>query len=60
MTDAFAGVGKPTVVIFDWGIGQALEGDEAGSEFPRDGMGLQFHPTGEFLLAVGGGNSGAA
>ena len=60
VTNAFAGVGKPTVVLFDWETGERLKVMQPAQNFQGTVWGLQFHPSGEFLLAVGGGSSGAA
>ena len=58
VTNAFAGVGKPTVLIFDWVTGQRIHLLTTKANFQGTVWGLQFHPSGSFLLGVGGGGSG--
>jgi WD40 repeat protein len=58
VSNAFAGVGKPAVVLFDWATGaprkQLLRPKE---EFQGTVWGVAFHPDG-FLVAAGGGTGG--
>jgi WD40 repeat protein len=59
VTNAFAGVGKPAVVVFDWRTGarrQLLR--PQGNTFQGTAWGVAFHPSG-FLAAAGGGSGGA-
>lgn len=58
VSNAFAGIGKPTVLIFDWVSGQRIHVLTPKGAFQGTVWGLQFHPSGSFLLAVGGGGSG--
>ena len=58
VTNAFAGLGKPTVLIFDWLTGQRLHLLNSKANFQGSVWGLQFHPSGSFLVGVGGGGSG--
>lgn len=58
VTNAFAGVGKPTVLIFDWVTGQKMHTLNTKGGFQGTIWGLQFHPTAPFLVGVGGGGSG--
>jgi WD40 repeat protein len=58
VSNAFAGVGKPAVVLFDWSSGtrkQLLGPKEA---FQGTAWGVAFHPSG-FVIGAGGGNGGA-
>jgi WD40 repeat protein len=57
VSNAFAGVGKPAVVLFDWATGarkQLLKPKEA---FQGTAWGVAFQPAG-WIVAVGGGNGG--
>jgi WD40 repeat protein len=56
VTNAFAGVGNPAVLLVDWKTGTAklLKTKEA---FQGTGWGGAFHPAG-FVLAAGGGGGG--
>ena len=57
VTNAFAGVGKPLIVLIDWFTGQ-----RKGMLRPKDAYqgvawGVVFHPGG-FIVGVGGGGGG--
>jgi WD40 repeat protein len=57
VSNAFAGVGKPAVALFDWATGarkQLLRPKEA---FQGTAWGVVFQPAG-WVVAVGGGNGG--
>lgn len=58
VSNAFAGVGNPIVLIFDWATGKStlLKTQEA---FQGTAWGVNFHPDG-FIVAAGGGRGGAA
>jgi WD40 repeat protein len=59
VTNAFAGIGKPAVVLFDWRTGtrrQLLR--PQANNFQGTAWGVGFHPSG-FIAGVGGGNGGA-
>ncbi|MDB5390497.1 MAG: hypothetical protein JWM11_6143 [Planctomycetaceae bacterium] len=58
VTNAFAGIGKPTVLIFDWLTGQRVHLLNPKSNFQGSVWALQFHPTQDFLIGAGGGGSG--
>lgn len=58
VTNAFAGVGKPTVLIFDWVTGQKIHLLNPKAGFQGSIWALQFHPSGSFLVGMGGGGSG--
>ena len=59
VTNAFAGIGKPTALLFDWTDGKRLHVMQPAGAFTGAVWGLQFDPTGEFLVGAGGGGSGA-
>jgi WD40 repeat protein len=57
VSNAFAGVGNPTVVVFDWSTGERKiqhlgKGDPRGTAW-----GVAFHPDG-FTIAASGGSGG--
>lgn len=57
VTNAFAGVGKPMVVVFDWDAGTAKVQMRPKDNFQGTMWGVAYHPEG-FVAAVGGGNGG--
>jgi hypothetical protein len=64
VSNAFAGIGKPLVLLFDWPPGDALPADKTPGRklqpkqnFQGTAWGVAFHPAG-FIAAVGGGNGG--
>lgn len=58
VTNAFAGVGKPAVVLFDWQTGQRRQVLRPQANFQGTAWGVVFHSSG-FLAAAGGGSGGA-
>jgi WD40 repeat protein len=58
VTNAFAGVGKPAVVLFDWQSGRRRQLLRPRTNFQGTAWGVGFHPAG-FLAAAGGGSGGA-
>ena len=58
VTNAFAGVGKPLVVVFDTATGQKKHALKPKEAFQGTAWGVHFHPAG-FVIGVGGGNGGA-
>ena len=56
VSNAFAGVGNPAVVVFDWKSGKAtsLKPKDA---FQGTAWGIDFHPAG-YVIAAGGGSGG--
>jgi WD40 repeat protein len=58
VTNAFAGIGKPGVVLFDWQTGTRRQLLRPQSNFQGTAWGVGFHRAG-FLAAAGGGNGGA-
>jgi WD40 repeat protein len=58
VTNAFAGVGKPAVVLFNWQTGQRAQVLRPQANFQGTAWGVDFHRDG-FLVAAGGGSGGA-
>lgn len=58
VTNAFAGIGDPVVVLFDWQTGQRRQLLRPRVAFRGTAWGVVFHPSG-FLVSAGGGNGGA-
>jgi len=58
VSNAFAGVGKPAVALFDWQTGQRTQVLRGPANFQGTAWGTLFHPTG-FVAAACGGNGGA-
>ncbi|MFN4261254.1 MAG: WD40 repeat domain-containing protein [Gemmataceae bacterium] len=58
VTNAFAGIGKPLVVLFDWQSGKHKHLMRPKTDFRGTCWGVKFHPSG-MLIAVGGGAGGA-
>jgi WD40 repeat protein len=58
VTNAFAGIGKPAIVVFNWQTGQRSIVLRPPQTFQGSAWGVNFHPTG-FVAAVGQGNGGA-
>lgn len=59
VSNAFAGIGVPAVVIFDWESGKQLKVLKPAVNFQGSIWGVRFHPSGEFLIGAGGGGAGA-
>jgi WD40 repeat protein len=57
VTNAFAGVGQPLVVLIDWHTGQRKALLKPKDAFQGVAWGIAFHPNG-FLVGVGGGGGG--
>lgn len=58
VTNAFAGIGKPLVLLYDWAGGKLKQSLKPKEAFQGTAWGVVFHPAG-FIAAVGGGNGGA-
>lgn len=58
VSNAFAGIGKPTVVTFDLATGNRLKVMLPKDNFDGTCWGVRFDPAGEFLVGVGGGGAG--
>jgi WD40 repeat protein len=59
VTNAFAGIGKPVIALFDWHTGARKELLRPKEDWTGVMWGVAFHPTG-FIVGVGGGSSGGA
>ena len=59
VTNAFAGIGTPLVVLFDWLTGQRKMFLRPEKDFRGVAWGVAFHPAG-FIIGAGGGGSGGA
>jgi hypothetical protein len=57
VTNAFAGVGKPVVVLFDWESGKVKQQLQPKENFQGTAWGVAFHREG-FLVGAGGGSGG--
>ncbi|WP_417381554.1 hypothetical protein [Gimesia sp.] len=58
VTNAFAGIGVPTVILFDWATGKRLAVMTPDDNFKGTCWGVRFHPENDFISAVGGNSSG--
>jgi WD40 repeat protein len=58
VSNAFAGVGKPLVVLFDWASGKRKQSLVPKEAFQGTAWGVAFHPSG-FVIGAGAGNGGA-
>jgi WD40 repeat protein len=58
VSNAFAGIGKPLVVLFDTATGQRKQLLRPKADFQGTCWGVVCHPEG-FLAGAGGGNGGA-
>ena len=56
VTNAFAGVGTPTVVVFDWETGQRLHVLTPKTKSNGPCWGMRWHRSGEFVVGAGGGS----
>ena len=59
VSNAFAGIGVPAVVLIDWESGKQLKVLKPKENFQGSVWGVRFHPSGEFLIGAGGGGAGA-
>jgi WD40 repeat protein len=57
VSNAFAGVGNPLVVLFDWASGKQKAQLKPRAPHQGTAWGVAIHPLG-FILAAGGGNGG--
>jgi WD40 repeat protein len=58
VSNAFAGIGNPLVVLFDWKTGKQAKQLRPKTPFQGTAWGVKFHPEG-FAIGVGGGNGGS-
>ncbi len=59
VSNAFAGIGEPAVVLFDWETGKQTKLLKPKDKFQGSVSGVRFHSSGEFLIGAGGGGAGA-
>lgn len=59
VSNAFAGIGAPAVVVFDWESGKQTKLLKSKENMQASVWGVRFHPSGEFLIGAGGGPAGA-
>lgn len=59
VSNAFAGVGKPMVLVYDWESGKLTQKLRPETDFTGFALGVVWHPDG-FLIGAGSGNSGGA
>lgn len=57
VTNAFAGVGNPAVVVYDWESGELKLQHESKAKLRGVGWGVVFHPE-NFVIGVSGGGGG--
>jgi WD40 repeat protein len=57
VSNAFAGVGSPLVVLFDWDSGKVRQQLRPAAAFQGTAWGVAFHPDG-FVVGAGGGSGG--
>jgi WD40 repeat protein len=57
VTNAFAGVGNPAVVLFNWQTGQRSQVLRVQPAFQGTAWGVVFHPD-NYVIAAGGGSGG--
>lgn len=58
VSNAFAGIGVPTVILFDWETGKRLAVMTPSDNFKGTCWGVRFHPENDFIAAAGGNSSG--
>lgn len=58
VSNAFAGIGNPAAILFDWSTGQRRQILRPAAAFQGTGWGVAYHPSGH-ILGVAGGNGGA-
>lgn len=58
VSNAFAGIGVPTAILFDWETGKQLAIMTPSDNFKGTCWGVRFHPENDFIVAAGGNSSG--
>jgi len=58
VSNAFAGVGKPTAVLFDMTTGKRLKVMKPAKNYKGTCWNIAWHPSGEFIVGVGGRGGG--
>jgi len=54
VTNAFAGIGNPSIVVFDWEKGEAIIEQVSKGKLRGIGWGVALHPEGITIAAIGG------
>ncbi len=57
VSNAFAGIGNPQVILFNWATGKAQQQLKPAAAFQGTAWGVAFHPDG-YIIGAGGGNGG--
>lgn len=57
VTNAFAGVGNPSIVVYDWKSGKKQVEHLSKQKAKGVAWGLAFHPRGDMIGGVGGGSA---
>ncbi|MCB9938973.1 MAG: hypothetical protein H6823_12065 [Planctomycetaceae bacterium] len=57
VTNAFAGIGNPAVVVYDWESGELKLQHESKGKLKGVGWGVVFHPD-DFVIGISGGGGG--
>ncbi len=57
VTNAFAGIGNPAIVLFNWQTGQRTQVLRVNPPFQGTAWGVVFHPQG-YVIGAGGGSGG--
>jgi WD40 repeat protein len=57
VSNAFAGVGNPLVVLLDWATGKVKQPLKPAADFQGTAWGVAFHPAG-YVVGAGGGSGG--
>jgi WD40 repeat protein len=58
VSNAFAGIGNPLVVVFDWEAGKSAIAHKSQADVQAAVWGLSWHPDGYLIGAAGGGVGG--
>jgi WD40 repeat protein len=58
VTNAFAGVGNPAIVVLDWAKGEKVQLHKPKENINCVAWGIEFHPDGFMICAAGGGSGG--
>jgi hypothetical protein len=58
VSNAFAGIGVPAVVLIEWESGKQTRLLKPKDAFQGSIWGVRYHPSGDFLIGAGGGGAG--
>jgi WD40 repeat protein len=58
VTNAFAGIGNPAVLVLDWAKGEKVQLHKPKDNVNGVAWGVSFHPDGFLICASGGGSGG--